>query len=153
MLYIGIAQAACENCMPNDLQAHEAAATETGSTVPIAMKLMVSYVLWILAPPLGLHHLYLGRDRQAILHGATFGGFGMSWLWDGVALPYYVRAGMSASLPTFPNYSMGRWVAMFLMAGLAGIALPSAVVAPPEVGYMFACQQPKESVECTAFLT
>lgn len=53
---------------------------------------IVAYALWLLFGFTGLHHLYLGRDRQAILWITSFGGiFGLGWLVDFGRIPAYVR--------------------------------------------------------------
>ena len=51
---------------------------------------VLAYVLWLLAPPLGLHHLYLGRDAHAVLHASTLGAVGLGWCRDLFCLPRYV---------------------------------------------------------------
>jgi DnaJ family protein C protein 22 len=33
----------------------------------------ITYVLWLFGGLLGLHHFYLGRDKQAFLWFSTFG--------------------------------------------------------------------------------
>ena len=43
-----------------------------------------------MAGPLGLHHLYLGRDSHALLWMLTFGGFGVGWSRDFYRIPAYV---------------------------------------------------------------
>ena len=48
----------------------------------MAKRLLVAYGLWALGGPLGLHHLYLGRDSHALLWMLTLGGFGAGWLSD-----------------------------------------------------------------------
>ena len=54
--------------------------------------LVVAYLLWLFGGWLGLHHLYLGRDNQALIWWATLGGaFGIGWLRDFVRMPDYVR--------------------------------------------------------------
>lgn len=51
---------------------------------------MVAYALWAGGGPLGLHHLYLGRDSHALLWMLTFGGFGIGWLREVIRIPAYV---------------------------------------------------------------
>ncbi|XP_051865716.1 dnaJ homolog subfamily C member 22 [Pristis pectinata] len=53
--------------------------------------LMITYVLWSLGGPLGLHHIYLGRDSHALLWMVTFGGFGFGWIREFWQLPKYVQ--------------------------------------------------------------
>ncbi|XP_022109609.1 dnaJ homolog subfamily C member 22-like [Acanthaster planci] len=57
----------------------------------MAKNLFVAYVLWLLFGWLGLHHFYLGRDRQAFIWWSTWGGiFGLGWFRDIWRLPSYV---------------------------------------------------------------
>ncbi|XP_016819173.1 LOW QUALITY PROTEIN: dnaJ homolog subfamily C member 22 isoform X1 [Cricetulus griseus] len=52
--------------------------------------LLVTYALWALGGPVGLHHLYLGRDSHALLWMLTLGGGGLGWLWEFWKLPGFV---------------------------------------------------------------
>ncbi|KAL2104079.1 hypothetical protein ACEWY4_000947 [Coilia grayii] len=56
----------------------------------MAKGLMVTYALWAVGGPLGLHHLYLGRDSHALLWIITFGGFGVGWAREFFRIPAYV---------------------------------------------------------------
>lgn len=51
---------------------------------------MVAYALWAVGGPLGLHHLYLGRDSHALLWMLTLGGFGLGWAREVIRIPTYV---------------------------------------------------------------
>ncbi|XP_068453106.1 dnaJ homolog subfamily C member 22 [Clinocottus analis] len=51
---------------------------------------MVAYALWAAGGPLGLHHLYLGRDSHALLWMLTLGGFGLGWVREFIRIPAYV---------------------------------------------------------------
>lgn len=51
---------------------------------------MVAYGLWAVGGPLGLHHLYLGRDSHALLWMLTLGGFGFGWVREVIRIPAYV---------------------------------------------------------------
>ncbi|XP_054465820.1 dnaJ homolog subfamily C member 22 [Anoplopoma fimbria] len=51
---------------------------------------MVAYALWAVGGPLGLHHLYLGRDSHALLWMLTLGGFGFGWVREFIRIPAYV---------------------------------------------------------------
>ncbi|KAF1390496.1 hypothetical protein PFLUV_G00058670 [Perca fluviatilis] len=51
---------------------------------------MVAYALWAAGGPLGLHHLYLGRDSHALLWMLTLGGFGFGWVREVIRIPAYV---------------------------------------------------------------
>ncbi|XP_077153609.1 dnaJ homolog subfamily C member 22 [Ranitomeya variabilis] len=50
-------------------------------------RLIVTFGLWAIGGPLGLHHIYLGRDSHALLLMLTLGGFGMGWMWDFWKIP------------------------------------------------------------------
>lgn len=56
----------------------------------MAKKLMITYALWAMGGPLGLHHIYLGRDSHALLWILTFGGFGIGWAREFFRIPSYV---------------------------------------------------------------
>lgn len=56
----------------------------------MAKGLLVTYVLWAVGGPVGLHHLYLGRDSHALLWMLTLGGGGLGWLWEFWKLPSFV---------------------------------------------------------------
>ncbi|KAM4883204.1 dnaJ homolog subfamily C member 22 isoform 1-T2 [Thomomys bottae] len=56
----------------------------------MAKGLLMTYVLWALGGPAGLHHLYLGRDSHALLWMLTLGGGGLGWLWEFWKLPSFV---------------------------------------------------------------
>ncbi|XP_030588963.1 dnaJ homolog subfamily C member 22 isoform X4 [Archocentrus centrarchus] len=51
---------------------------------------VVAYALWAVGGPLGLHHLYLGRDTHALLWMLTLGGFGFGWVREFIRIPAYV---------------------------------------------------------------
>lgn len=56
----------------------------------MAKGLLMTYVLWAFGGPVGLHHLYLGRDSHALLWMLTLGGGGLGWLWEFWKLPSFV---------------------------------------------------------------
>lgn len=112
----------------------------------------VARLLWALAPPLGLHHLYLWRDSCFVLHALTGGGFLLGWLADGAALSSYVdeanaslaatarRSPISGGSGGFidgagrlcappPSLGATRWLAMVgagaYLSCVIGAALPS----------------------------
>ncbi|KAH8291735.1 hypothetical protein KR018_012631, partial [Drosophila ironensis] len=52
----------------------------------------IAYLFWLFGGFLGLHHLYLHRDRHAFLWWSSFGGFfGIGWASEIVLIPGYVR--------------------------------------------------------------
>ncbi|KAM4736904.1 LOW QUALITY PROTEIN: dnaJ homolog subfamily C member 22 [Anableps anableps] len=53
-------------------------------------RVLVAYALWAIGGPLGLHHLYLGRDSHALLWMLTLGGFGFGWAREVIRIPAYV---------------------------------------------------------------
>ena len=58
---------------------------------PPPKSLILAYLLLLVSPPLGLHHLYLGRDEHAFLHLMSLGGvFGIGCVRDMLCLPRYV---------------------------------------------------------------
>lgn len=56
----------------------------------MAKKLIITYALWAMGGPLGLHHIYLGRDSHALLWMITLGGFGIGWMREFFRIPSYV---------------------------------------------------------------
>ena len=53
---------------------------------------LIAYAIWLFVGWFGLHHFYLGRDRQGVLWLTSFGGlFGLGWLRDFWRIPLYVR--------------------------------------------------------------
>ncbi|KAF7198944.1 dnaJ homolog subfamily C member 22 [Nothobranchius furzeri] len=57
----------------------------------MAKRVLVAYALWAVGGPLGLHHLYLGRDSHALLWMLTLGGFGFGWSREFLRIPAYVK--------------------------------------------------------------
>ncbi|XP_029450537.1 dnaJ homolog subfamily C member 22 [Rhinatrema bivittatum] len=91
-------------------------------------RLLVTYVLWSLGGPFGLHHIYLGRDSHALLWMLTFGGFGMSWIWEFWYIPGFVaqanRRESAKALPreSEPPMSAIRFVGQIAVGIYFGIA-------------------------------
>ncbi|CAL8319878.1 unnamed protein product [Merluccius merluccius] len=56
----------------------------------MAKRLTLAYALWAAGGPLGLHHIYLGRDSHALLWMLTLGGFGVGWAREFLRIPAYV---------------------------------------------------------------
>ena len=53
---------------------------------------LVAYLLWLFLGWFGVHHFYLGRDKQGILWLTSCAGyFGFGWLRDFYRIPAYVR--------------------------------------------------------------
>ena len=56
---------------------------------PSPRRLITAYVLW-LWPFYPFYAMYLGRDMHCLLYTVTFGGFGLGWALDFLAMPLYV---------------------------------------------------------------
>ncbi|XP_052813919.1 dnaJ homolog subfamily C member 22-like [Mya arenaria] len=54
------------------------------------VNLTLTYILWGFGGLLGLHHLYLGRPRQAFIWLVTWGGMGIGWLSEVTRIKDYV---------------------------------------------------------------
>jgi DnaJ family protein C protein 22 len=50
-----------------------------------------AYFLWLVGGVFGFHHIYLGRDKQALVWFSTFGGFLIGLICDLFKIPEYVR--------------------------------------------------------------
>ncbi|KAM6395055.1 dnaJ homolog subfamily C member 22 [Rhynochetos jubatus] len=112
----------------------------------MAKRLLVAYGLWALGGPLGLHHIYLGRDSHALLWMLTLGGFGGGWLWDFWHLPGWVAAANGIGAPrdrggTVPALSPLRLAGQVmvgvyfgLMAALGLPWVPALLAQPLAVG-------------------
>lgn len=52
---------------------------------------IIAYFLWLFGGFFGLHLLYLERDKHALVHITTLGGyFGIGWCRDFFKIPTYV---------------------------------------------------------------
>ncbi|KAK2510477.1 hypothetical protein Q9233_017702 [Columba guinea] len=110
----------------------------------MAKRLLVAYGLWALGGPLGLHHLYLGRDSHALLWMVTLGGFGGGWLWDFWHLPAWVAAangapgGRVGAVPALSPLRLAGQVAVGMYFGLVAVVampwVPALVAQPLAVG-------------------
>ncbi|KAL7296252.1 hypothetical protein TKK_0010488 [Trichogramma kaykai] len=49
-----------------------------------------TYFWWLFGGEFGAHHVYLGRDEQAIVWLFTGGGFALGWFRDFIKIPKYV---------------------------------------------------------------
>lgn len=54
-------------------------------------RVSTSYVLWLFAGSLGVHHFYLGRILHGLLAAWTFNLLGLGWFVDAALIPWYVR--------------------------------------------------------------
>jgi len=117
-----------------------------GAGGTMAKRLLVAYGLWALGGPLGLHHIYLGRDSHALLWMLTLGGFGGGWLWDFWHLPSWVAAANGAGAPrdrggTVPALSPLRLAGQVTVGMYFGLAaalglpwVPALLAQPLAVG-------------------
>ncbi|NWQ92043.1 DJC22 protein, partial [Burhinus bistriatus] len=104
------------------------------------------YGLWALGGPLGLHHIYLGRDSHALLWMLTLGGFGAGWLWDFWHLPGWVATANGAGVAgdrggTVPGLSPLRLVGQVMVGMYFGLVaalglpwVPALLAQPLAVG-------------------
>ncbi|NXG67670.1 DJC22 protein, partial [Hemiprocne comata] len=108
----------------------------------MAKRLLVAYGLWALGGPVGLHHLYLGRDSHALLWMLTLGGFGGAWLWDFWHIPGWVATANGSEVPgdhggTLPALSplrlLGQVTVGMYFGVVAALGLPwvPALLAQP----------------------
>ena len=60
--------------------------------VPFSVfRMLVAYVLWALFGIFGAHHLYLGRNCEALVSSISLNGFLLGWVRDAFRIPSYVR--------------------------------------------------------------
>lgn len=65
---------------------------EEATVEEMAKYTLIAYLLWLLGGWFGLHHFYLGRDKQGILWLTSFSGlFVIGWLRDFWRIPTYVK--------------------------------------------------------------
>lgn len=112
---------------------------------------MVAYALWAVGGPLGLHHLYLGRDNHALLWILTLGGFGFGWVREVIRIPAYVgeanqhakkerrRSSVIATPPISPvrfagQVCVGIYFGTVALIGLNSLSFFYLIVLPLFVG-------------------
>lgn len=95
----------------------------------------LTYLLWATCGWFGIHHLYLGRVKHAIIWFVTLGGgFGCGWFRDLWRIPYYVRwrnGDKDLQIDHLNRMASGkkascglvRIFGMFLMGSLASVVL------------------------------
>ena len=88
-----------------------------------AKSVTLAYALWFLAPPLGLHHAYLGNGAQMLRHASFLGIGGLGCVCDAFFIPVYCR-------PTFALPSFAFWTRVLLFTSLYSALVPSFF--PPE---------------------
>lgn len=108
--------------------------------VPAQKSLFVAYLLWLFGGVFGLHHIYLHRDRHALVWWCTLGGyFGIGWIFEIFKIPEYVRDANEdpvfigkyiEKMRTYkkPEFStirfLGQIMVSYLFGQLAMIAIP-----------------------------
>lgn len=108
--------------------------------------LCVAYLLWAVGGWLGLHHLYLKRDKQALVWWCLPGGyFGLGWARDLWRMPEYVREANRENGwvelqeekmrgAEQPPWKMARWGGMLVVGNMLGMLPAMAVPGPEELG-------------------
>lgn len=106
-------------------------------------KTWLAYVLWLLGGYVGLHHFYLGRDRQAFAYWCTLGGgFGFGYLRDLYRIPAYVAEAnedddfmrtlqRKMESKNKPPFSMVRFCGEVLLGYVLGIAYYCSIPQEP----------------------
>lgn len=119
------------------------------NTLPAQKSVVIAYVLWLFGGILGLHHIYLRRDRHAFVWWCTVGGyFGIGWLFEIFMIPGYVRDANED--PRFieefvnklrhfkkPPYSGKRFVGEVMIGYLFGQLFEMAIPETPFMGVDF----------------
>ncbi|XP_056131030.1 dnaJ homolog subfamily C member 22 [Lampris incognitus] len=115
----------------------------------MAKRVMVAYALWAVGGPLGLHHLYLGRDSHALLWMVTLGGFGVGWAREVFRIPSYVGeanreadgARRGSTMPPFVSpvrfvgqVCVGIYFGTVALIGLSSLSFFYLIVLPLSVG-------------------
>ena len=106
----------------------------------------VAYFLWLVGGWFGLHHFYLGRDKQAFVWWCLPGGyFGLGWVRDLWRIPEYVReANMEKGWVVLeeekmrqvemPPWKMARWGGMLVVGNMLGMLPAMAVPNKEDIG-------------------
>eukprot|EP00096_Caligus_rogercresseyi_P011639 TRINITY_DN4649_c0_g1_i1.p1 TRINITY_DN4649_c0_g1~~TRINITY_DN4649_c0_g1_i1.p1 ORF type:complete len:369 (-),score=67.29 TRINITY_DN4649_c0_g1_i1:243-1298(-) len=109
--------------------------------------LCLTYFLWLIGGPFGLHHFYLRRYKQAFLWFCFPGGFfGLGMLRDLWKIPEYVNE--ANQHPEYveiqkvmkkhrarPPMSMSRIVGQFIVGNLFGVLIHLAIPDEEEIGF------------------
>ncbi|XP_073419505.1 dnaJ homolog subfamily C member 22 [Dendrobates tinctorius] len=112
-------------------------------------RLIVTFGLWAIGGPLGLHHIYLGRDSHALLLMLTLGGFGMVWMWDFWKIPGLVsqankqdnkankikeRTPPASSIRLMAQITIGIYFGLVAAIGLSSLTSYYVLALPLAVG-------------------
>lgn len=57
----------------------------------MAKSLFMAYLCWLFGGIFGLHHFYLGRDRQGVIYFVSIGGFLVGFIYDLFKIPDYLN--------------------------------------------------------------
>ncbi|XP_033116663.1 dnaJ homolog subfamily C member 22-like [Anneissia japonica] len=98
----------------------------------------VAYLLWLIGGWFGVHHFYLGRDRQAFVWWCTWGGFCLGWIRDLWRIPHYVQAANEAyeymdwltsqlRKNQKPQFSTARWTGQLCFGTFCGYLVLFAI--------------------------
>ncbi|CAG7836638.1 unnamed protein product [Allacma fusca] len=113
----------------------------------MAKSVLVAYFLWFTGGWFGLHHFYLGRDRQAFVWWCLFAGYGgVGWLGDMFRIPKYVgEANMDEKYiesitermrkTAKPPFSFYRFIGQIVFGNLLAWVTYRAVPEEPVYGY------------------
>lgn len=108
--------------------------------------LCTTYLLWLLGGFLGLHHLYLGRYKQAFIWWCFPGGyFGAGWIRDLWRIPEYVRDANNEAEHVrnvkemikekeIPPWKTARWMGMLVVGNLFGMLPGMAIPNKDDLG-------------------
>jgi len=108
--------------------------------------LCVTYLLWLVGGFFGLHHLYLGRYKQAFLWWCFPGGyFGAGWIRDIWRIPEYVKDANNEAEHVrsvkemikekdIPPWKMARWMGMLVVGNLFGMLPGMAIPNKDDLG-------------------
>jgi len=108
--------------------------------------LCVTYFLWLVGGWFGLHHFYLGRDKQAFVWWCLPGGyFGLGWVRDVWRIPEYVREANKEQgwllqhqekmrMTGLPPWKMARWGGMLLIGNMFGMLPTMAIPNQEDIG-------------------
>jgi len=106
----------------------------------------IAYFLWMVGGWFGLHHFYLGRDKQAFVWWCLPGGyFGLGWVRDLWRIPEYVREANAEKgwvvlqeekmrLAEMPPWKMARWGGMLVVGNMLGMLPAMAVPNKEDIG-------------------
>jgi DnaJ family protein C protein 22 len=90
----------------------------------MSKSLSIAYVCCIFGGLFGLHHFYLGRDRQGIIYFTTLGGFLVGIAYDLFKMPDYVNEAnldrsylidLKRSMNSEPSFAATRFISCLVV--------------------------------------